>query len=88
MLSLVGLFFCCLPDNPIGFSDDSFHFDGSDFLFALLRPVFVVREEQRALVAFDGEIEVDGFHENIDEILESPQVHPNCCCYRIPIFEI
>lgn len=29
-----------------------------------------------------------GFHEGTDGMLESPLLHPNCCCFRVPIFEI
>lgn len=38
--------------------------------------------------AFNCDIcdEETGFHQNIEEIYEKPFVHPNCCCYRVPVY--
>ena len=33
--------------------------------------------------ACDDEV---GFHLGLEEIFESPLVHPHCCCYRVPVF--
>lgn len=35
--------------------------------------------------ACDDEV---GFHLGLEEIFERPMVHPHCCCYRVPIYQI
>lgn len=35
--------------------------------------------------ACDDEV---GFHLGLEEIFERPLVHPHCCCYRVPIYQL